>query len=471
MNIFEKLAKSFFTSSKEVKSTEDDLTSYYDVTTRDLSVGGYFGHSGRVSMISQTNAKKNQSNMDTTNILAQMIPRWQKVAQLPEVRDVIEDTVNTMLDGGSADYYSVPLEFKDKCELGKEQKQMVLDSYHKILELLNFDDDAYSICQAYIIDGRLQGEAIYEENAIKKGVIKIIRTKPIGLRRVWDDSGVMHYTYLPYDMRGLESPEGYYKTEQFVSVESPIRDIDTNIPISYLNAAIKPSNNLTNIEDSMILVRFMKGVKLRIWNVNVGKLSQAKSKLFLQEVEKTVNQDLQYDSTTGEFKSTKKMSSIFQDYIFPNRNTNDITQVDTVDGDTALLEDSDHQMFLKKLYKALHQPVSRLSDTPTIEYDSMDLLKDEQTFQKFVNRLRAKIREFIFEFMKRDLIAKGKFDNDTWDEVSKTFFIKWGDSSNIIKRVEMELWSKRAETLADLEDSKIAGNLLSYQYISKMYWG
>ena len=461
--------KGFFKVKKNVETTEVDDEGVNGREQDGTDVDAFRYYNSR-DVSSGSNKKKRV--LSQTTLLDGHIHKWRGVSTIPEVQEVLEDTVNTILSTENLKSNILDIDFDEASDktLNKAGREKISDSYYRILNMINFEDEGYNIVWDFIVDGRLQAEMIYKEDKVTEGIQKIKLMSPFNLVKSEDEDGTLTYTYTDSIQR-RHSMYGrsvhVYKDEQFVQVESSDIDPNTGLRVSILNNAIKASNNLTNIEDSMVLVRFMKGIKMRIWNVNVGRLSATKSKAFLKEVEGVVNQDLKYNNKTGEFESKKKMGSLFQDFIFPVRNSNDITQVDTVDGDTALLEGDDHQLFLKKLYKSLHQPVSRLSDTPTIEYDSMDIIKDEETFIRYTSRLRIKIKQFLLEMVKRDCIARGELTQETWEEIYPLIRLRWSEASNIILRVKMEIWQKKAETLSDLKDSGIAGNVLSYDYIYK----
>ena len=67
-----------------------------------------------------------------------------------------------------------------------------------------------------------------------------------------------------------------------------------------------------------------------------------------------------YDSDTGEVRDDRRHQSMLEDYWLPRREGGRGTEITTLPGGENLGQLDDVDYFQKKLYKAMHVPVSRL---------------------------------------------------------------------------------------------------------------
>ena len=69
---------------------------------------------------------------------------------------------------------------------------------------------------------------------------------------------------------------------------------------------------------------------------------------------------LVYDASTGEMRDDRKHMSMLEDFWLPRREGGRGTEITTLPGGQNLGEIQDVQYFQKRVYKALHVPVSRM---------------------------------------------------------------------------------------------------------------
>ena len=98
---------------------------------------------------------------------------------------------------------------------------------------------------------------------------------------------------------------------------------------------------------------------------------------------------LTYDATTGEIKDDRNHLHMLEDYWLPRREGGRGTEITTLDGGQNLGEMEDVNYLLRKLYRSLNVPISRMEpDTGFNMGRSAEITRDEVKFFKFIEKLR-----------------------------------------------------------------------------------
>ena len=406
------------------------------------------------------------------------IKQYRRMAYIPEVSSAIDEIQNEAL-GISLEGSRVPtLTFavdNGKVTTAEAIQTKVIDAWNHIMKLTKFQQKGKDIFRQWYVDGKLVAELIYDEKAMNKGVQQILILSPLGFRQIidMDDKKTPKITY-KYESNGRKSVYGTRETftdEQIVMTVSGMKF--DGVDVGYLFPAIKVSNNLVMIEDSLLIYRVLRAIETRVWNVNVGKMPKSKAETYLNTVINEIKNDIAYDSITGEFKGYNDIKSLINDFVFPSRGSTETTSVSTIGGNTNFIESiEDLKVFLKKLYLSLKIPTTRLDDTNTLDFSSDDILRSEEKFLKTVNDIQLNFSQFLIEILRRHLIASKVCDENEWAEIEselKVVYQSFG-TNQIIEKARMNALLKKAETMKELVDSKIVGTVLSYEYVIKNVW-
>ena len=152
----------------------------------------------------------------------------------------------------------------------------------------------------------------------------------------------------------------------------------------------------------------------------MGNLPKQKAEQYLREVMSRYRNKLVYNADTGEIRDDKKIhvhAGRLQE--IPRREGGRGTEITTLPGGQNLGELEDVKYFQKKLYRALNVPESRLeSDSSFNVGRSAEITRDEVKFQ-FVVRLRKKFSDLFLDLLKTQLVLKGVFSLDEWDDMKE----------------------------------------------------
>jgi hypothetical protein len=74
--------------------------------------------------------------------------------------------------------------------------------------------------------------------------------------------------------------------------------------------------------------------------------------------------------------------------------------------------------FLKKLYKALCVPLSRLDPQYAMNIgESTEITREEVEFGQFIDRLRMRFSELFLDILEKQLVLKGVLAPEDWDQL------------------------------------------------------
>ena len=122
-----------------------------------------------------------------------------------------------------------------------------------------------------------------------------------------------------------------------------------------------------------------------------------------------------FDPTSGSFKDKRHLMTMQEDFWLPRQNGRS-TEIQTLQGGANLGEIDDILYFLKKLYKALNLPASRIDDSSTISFDrTPELSRDELKFTKYVSRIRGRFNIWLSEILRAELILSNTITNEEWE--------------------------------------------------------
>jgi hypothetical protein len=240
------------------------------------------------------------------------------------------------------------------------------------------------------------------------------------------------------------------------------------INLGYLEYGIKSANQLKTLEDLLIPMRFSRSISRRVFNVDTGELSPAKSEAAMREMNKKFKYKKFYNTETGEISNQQHITSMVEDYWFANRSGGKGTTVDVLDETGNLGEINDILHFQKKLYRSLKIPLSRISnnpDAPEMDYENSSISHDEMKFFMFVSRLRKVYTEIFKELLRREIISTGVMTSENYDEYKEKIEIVFSSENIFLERMKLANFNNKLDIYATV--SEYAGKLFPVETILK----
>ncbi len=436
-----------------------------DDGTTTISAGGYFG-----SYLDQEGGAKNEE---------ELIRRYREIAIYPEVDTAIDDIVNEAIVADERDQ-SVSLSL-DNLNLSQKIKTKIRDEFDEILKLLQFEEKGHDIFKRWYIDGRVYYHKVINPDQPRLGLTELRYIDPRKIRKVREikkqrsnKTGVemtqsVNEWYV-YNEKGMTTPNSNMgikiTTDAIAYCTSGVIDQNKNVVLSYLHKAIKPVNQLRMIEDAVVIYRIVRAPERRIFYIDVGNLPKVKAEQYLKDVMTRYRNKLVYDASTGEMRDDRKHMSMLEDFWLPRREGGRGTEITTLPGGQNLGEIQDVQYFQKRVYKALHVPISRMEQDNGFNLGrSAEITRDEVKFTKFVQRLRKRFTGLFQDLLKTQLVLKGIITIEDWDSIKSHIQYDFLQDGHFAELKNSELLRERLN-LAN-EVTPYVGKYFSVEFLRK----
>ena len=409
----------------------------------------------------------------TARTEAELVSKYREISQAPEIEMAIDDIVNEVIDTDSDEIVSINL---DKLDLSDNIKERIREEFDVVLELLNFNNEAYEIFKRWYIDGRLYYHIIIDEKNPRNGIQELRYLDPRKIRKVRevkkDRKGpiVVNTTkreYYVYNDRTFLPAGGNagiaqdnnatgglrISLDSILHTTSGLMDKNNQMVYSYLQKAIRPLNQLRTLEDATVIYRISRAPERRIFYIDVGNLPKAKAEQYLRDMMVRHKNRLVYDAVTGEVRDDRKYMTMLEDYWLPRREGNKGTEITTLPAGQNLGEMQDVQYFQRKLYQALNVPMSRL-EPGSAGFNigrAAEISRDEVKFTKFCGRLRKRFASVFYKTLEKQLILKGIVSEQDWSELQNSINFDYEIDNHFTEFKEAEILTNRIQTLNQIQ--------------------
>ena len=431
---------------KPVSFTPDNEDGAFEISP----TGGYFGQ------YMDLQGDKFQNDKE-------LIMKYRTISQYPEVDLAVEDICNEAITVESGKILKLDL---DKLNQSNKIKDLIHAEFDRILSLTNFRNNAYDIFKRWYVDGRLFFHVIIDSNNPGDGIKELRQIDPTKIRKIKETEkvkdpktgaelikeGAQYYLYQDDNM--YNSSEGLkIHIDSIIQVNSGLLNENRDKVIGYLQKALKPLNQLSMMEDSLVIYRISRAPERRIFYIDVGNLPKGKAEEYLNNTMNRYRNKIVYDPTTGNIKDEKIHRNVMEDFWLPRREGGRGTEISTLPGGQNLGEIEDIQYFQQKLYKALNIPMSRLTEADAFSIGrSSEITRDELKFQKFINRIRIKFSNMFYEALKRQLILKNIIKAEEWQSMKDGITIEYSRDNYYAELKDSEILRERIEMVQMMDE-------------------
>lgn len=352
----------------------------------------------------------------------------------------------------------------DKIELSPAIQKKISEEFKNVLKILNWDEKCYDLFRQWFIDGRLYQQKVMHSN-VKQGLKKIVTLDPKKLIRMKKkDSGEIYYQY------NYNEEETYTLNKDAITfTPSGLVDASNSYYISELHKSIRPLNNLRLMEDSALIYYITRAPSKRAFYIDVGNSPTGKGEEKVKKIMQKFQQRISYDSTTGKITQQKKSIPVNEDFWFATRGDTRGTKVETIQGDTNLLDPEILAYYKKKLYKSLAVPFARVDEDlgSTMNFENpSEMSRQEIKLAKQTSKRRKRFSKMFSDLLKTQLIAKQIVTIADWDEKIKTnLYYEWKNDSYFLMIKQTEILTKKIELANEL--TPFVGKFFSNAYLRK----
>ena len=346
---------------------------------------------------------------------------------------------------------------------------------------MKFNQNSHEIFRKWYVDGRIYFHKVVDSKRLKQGIVDIRAIDPLKIKKVRNiekdkKNGVEiikkieeFYVFNDkgFDKTGAnEGATVRIAPEAVTYTTSGLLDFNKNAVIGYMHKALKTANQLSMMEDALVIYRLSRAPERRIFYIDVGNLPKAKAEQYLADVMNKYRNKLIYNADTGEIKDDRKHMSMLEDFWLPRREGGRGTEISTLPGGQNLAEIDDVEYFKKKLYQSLNVPASRMeSDNGFNMGRSSEISRDELKFNKFTNRLQKKFARVFTDILKTQLVLKEIVTGEEFDKFKDYIQYDFTADNHFTELKEQEILKERLDALQSA--SEYVGTYFSQEYIRK----
>jgi len=394
------------------------------------------------------------------------------IAAYSEVADALDEICDETINPDDSGY-SAKLQLKE-VDLTVEEKSELEKQFHRYIEYYDLKNRGWQYFRQLLVEGELFFEQIIHEGFVEDGILGVINLPAEIIDPVYNNIQNMLIKGYIY-RKPIYSPENPKKIEkiefipmdqnQITYVNSGVYNETKNFVIPFLENARRPYRQLSLIEDAIVIYRLVRAPERLVFNVDVGNMAPPKAEAYLRKLiqnywsKKTF--DLDQDNIVKKFNP----QSMLDAFWFAKRQGSEGTSVSQLAGGQNLGELSDLMYFIKKLYRALKVPSTRLDPNDQASADGSTILREELKFARFVMRQQQRFAAGLKKGFITHLTLMGIFKK--LDLTEQNIEIEFNVPTNFYELRENQRLELKAGNFNNLASSEF----VSATYAQKKYLG
>ena len=413
----------------------------------------------------------------------QLIGQFRNMALFPEVDQAIEDIVNESIVMDT-DKKPIKLDL-EMVDLSDNIKNKIYSEYDNILKLLKFHNHSYDIFRRWYVDSKLYYHIIIDTETPQKGIKELRAIDPTKIKKIQKvkkEQTHIGTNQVPF-VKNIEEFFIYTDTsknslnptpssgikispDSICYSHSGVVDSGTKRVVGYLQKVIRPLNMLRQIEDAVVIYRISRAPERRVFYVDVGNLPKQKAEQYIKGLMNRYRNKVTYDATTGQVTDGRDHLHMLEDFWLPRREGGRGTEITTLDGGQNLGEMEDVDYLLKKVYRSLNVPISRMEAENGFNMGrSAEITRDEVKFQKFIDKIRMRFCSMFLQLLRTQVLLKGIMSEDDWKTHEVDINFEYNRDSYFSELKESEIMRDRLELLSQADE--YIGKYYSVDWVRK----
>lgn len=392
-----------------------------------------------------------------------MISAYSEVADAMD--EICDETINVDENGEI-----VTLTIRNT-DLESEKKEEIEKEFSRFVSMMDLEDNGWNYFRQFLVEGELFFELILKDDYIKQGVVAIKNLPAEQFDPVYDNIQTMLVKAFIYkkpifssvDNKKVERYEYIpFEQNQVLYVNSGQYNETKNFIIPFIENCRRAYRQLSMIEDSVVIHRMVHAPLRFLFNVDVGRLPVPQAEAYLRKLQSQYWSTKTFDMDQGDIVKKYAPQSTLDSFWFAKRQGQEATTVETFGGQMSDGNMEPLDWFIKKLYRSLKTPTSRLNNE-TGYNDGTEMLREELKFAKMIIRQQQRFAQGI----KRAFITHLKFKDmfDDWDLFEDNIRVEFNVPTNFYDMRESQKLNLKIETF-----NNITGNeMVSTIYAMKKY--
>lgn len=321
---------------------------------------------------------------------------YRTMAAFSEISDVLDEICDECINSDENDDV-VLLKFKN-LELESDKKQEIQDEFAKYIEYFDFENNGWQYFRQFIIEGELFFEQIIHEDYTNEGVLGVINIPADLIDPVYSNiqnmlvKGFLYQKPI-FDKNNPKKVERYepipFEENQIVYINNSIYNETKDFIVPFIENCRRAYRQLSMLEDAVVIHRLVHAPLRFVFNVDVGTLPVPQAEAYLRKLQAQYWSTKTFDADQNDIVKKYSPQSTLDSYWFAKRQGQDATTVETIGGQGGLGELEDLYYFIKKLYRSLKAPTSRLDPDDAFR-DGAEILREELKFALMIIRQQKK---------------------------------------------------------------------------------
>ena len=398
------------------------------------------------------------------------------MAQFAEVADALDEICDSFLNKDeNGEIVNLTLRNHEDDE---KIHSIINRELQTFLNRLELEQKGWEYIRMLLIDGELYFENVINGKKPDAGVLGFINIPAELVDPIYDN--VQNLLVKGYILRKpatdnskteasqRQSTTGKFEMvplekNQVTYINSGIWNQSKTIRVPYLENCRRAYRQLSLIEDSIVIYRLVRAPERLVFNVDVGDMPKPKAEAYVKKLMNNFWSKKTYDNYSGSSVLSYNPQSMLDAFWFPKRQGQG-TEVTSLAGGANLGELSDLEYFIKKLYKSLKVPVTRLNPEDSTN-DSAIILREELKFANFIIRLQ---RQFSAG-LRSGFITHLKLKNllDTYDIKESEIILNFVPPTNYYELRQNQILELKFANFGQVSSNE----MFSTSYAMKKYLG
>ena len=374
--------------------------------------------------------------------------------------ELCDETINTDEHGSELNikYRNVDLSSGDKATLDEE--------FLKFSDYFDFKNKGWQYFRQLLIEGELFFELIIHKDYIQEGVLGAINLPAELIDPVYNNIQNMMVRGFIYrkPIFDPQHPDKQEKIEhipleqnQVVYVNSGVMSESKTMVLPFMENARRAYRQLSLIEDAIVIYRLVRAPERLVFNVDVGNMAAPKAEAYLKKLIANYWSSKTFDIDQNDVVKKFNPQSMLDAFWFPKRAGSEGSDVRQLAGGQNLGELTDLMYFIKKLYRSLKVPTSRLDPADSFK-DGAEILREELKMARFIIRQQQRFATGIKRGFITHLQLKGLWEK--LELVDNNIQIEFNVPTNFYEMRESQRLGQKADNF-----TSIASN----EFVSKTY--
>jgi hypothetical protein len=321
---------------------------------------------------------------------------YRTMAAFSEIADALDEICDETINPDDHDDI-VKLKFKNT-DLESVKREEIESEFSKYIEYYDLHNNGWQYFRQFLIEGELFFEQIIHEDYVNEGVLGVVNIPADLIDPVYSNiqnmlvKGFLYQKPL-FDLNDPRRVDKYepipYEENQVVYINNSSYNDTKEFIVPFIENARRSYRQLSMIEDAVIIHRMVHAPLRFIFNVDVGRLPVPQAEAYLRRLQSQYWSTKTFDADQGDIVKKYAPQSTLDSFWFAKRQGQEATTVQEFGGQGNMDELGDLYFFIKKLYRSLKTPSSRLDPQDSFK-DGTDILREELKFARMIMRQQQK---------------------------------------------------------------------------------